>query len=272
MNNQTWTLEKITPEMAKKYLTRNMVNRPISSGTVRSYADDMINGRWDINTTACIAFNDKGDLKDGQHRLTAIILAGIPVLMWVCRGVGDHVVFDSGRNRKISDYMHIEHPDLDPVFHNNIALSMIKYLILHQKPNQKYIRSRTSPHETESFIFEHKEDLDKFFGGFNFTKKAKLSVTCIVLSMYMAYMGGVEMEELSHFFSVLISGMGEGSKDYPIIAYRNYLLDRDSTVPATDIEIRKCQGAIKKYLSGSGLKRIYEPKELIWDFPYKKEE
>ena len=262
-----WRLEKITPEKAKAILSRNKVNRKLNKGTVVAYAEDIKNGRWDTNTTACIAIGKNGDLKDGQHRLSAIILADKPVSMWVCRGVGDNVVFDCGRNRSLGDFMKINHPELDKKFTNDRVLSMVRALVL---ATRGQVQWKVTQHECEDFIFEHMDDLEEFFNVIPLRGIQKLSVTLVYLGMFTAYKGGVPLSDLEHFSAVLFSGMSESSQDFPIIAYRNYLLNLTATVKVTELELRKCQGAIKKYITKSGLKRVYEPKELLWDYPYKK--
>lgn len=271
MKKQTFEQVTITPREAERLLKRNRVNRPVSSGTVKAYAEDMKNGRWDTNTTSCIAFNTRGDLVDGQHRLNAIILSGVPTLMWVSYNVGDNVVFDSGRNRSLSDFMKISHPDLEPIYHNNTVLAVVRYLILSSRTGSLERRGRVTQHECEDFIFEHKHDLDTYYSKINGgIKVSKVTISLVHLTMFMAYKGGVSLDDLSHFFNVLTSGFSEeGSRDFPIIAYRKYLVERDDTAPVTIEEIKKCQGAIKKFLTNSGLKRVYIPKDLIWDFPYR---
>lgn len=261
-----WKLENITPEKAEQMLKQNKVNRTLNRGTVLAYAEDIKNDRWDTNTTACIALSNSGELKDGQHRLSAIIMANKPVMMWVCRGVGDNVVFDCGRNRSLSDYMRINHPNMDKKYTNFTVLSVVRALVIATRNNSQ---QRVTQHECEDFIFEHIEDLDEFFRVIPLRKIQKVSVTLVYLGMFMAYKGGVPLDELKHFADVLFSGMSESAKDFPIIAYRNYLLNMPTTVKISDIELRKCQGAIKKYLTRSGLKRVYEPKELVWKYPYK---
>ena len=259
--------ERITPDKAKEMLTHNTVNRHLNKGTIVAYAEDMKNGRWDSNTTACIAISKSGDLKDGQHRLNAIILAGKPVSMWVCRGVGENVIFDCGRNRSLADYMKINHPDIENRYTNNQVLAMIRALVIAKRNN---LQQKVTQHECEDFLFEHKKDFDEFLDAVPLKRgTSKVAVTVVWLSMFMAYKSGVALRDLEHFSNVLLSGMGEGSKDFPIIAYRNYLLNLNQTVKICDSELRKCQGAIKKYLTKSGLKRVYEPKELIWPYPYK---
>lgn len=266
--NMFWKLETITPEKARKLLAGNTVNRNLNRGTVIAYAEDMKKDRWDTETTACIAIGKNGELRDGQHRLHAVILANKPVKMWVCRGVGENVVFDCGRNRSLSDYMRIAYPDIDKKYTNTAVLAMIRALVIHARGNQQ---QKTTQHECEEFLFEHKKDFDEFFAVIPVRKSAKLSVTLIYLCMFMAYKSGVSLGDLQHFFAVLMNGMSESSRDFPIIAYRNYLLNLNSTARPHEGEVKKCQGAIKKYLTKSGLKRVYEPKELIYPYPYSKQ-
>jgi hypothetical protein len=96
-------VEKITPAIAVQYLKANKDNyRKINRGTVNRYAEDMKAGKWELNGEAII-FGANGILKNGQHRLAAIALAGIPVMMTVIRGVEDDVrIFDVGGNRTVN--------------------------------------------------------------------------------------------------------------------------------------------------------------------------
>lgn len=96
------TQEKITPEMAQEYLKFNTENyRSLSKDRVISYAADMKNGRWQFNGES-IKFSENGQLIDGQHRLQAIIRAGVPVDMLVIRGVKDDVdIYDIGAQRSL---------------------------------------------------------------------------------------------------------------------------------------------------------------------------
>ena len=93
-------VEKITPEMAAKYLKRNVDNyRRISKSKVAQYAAEMKAGKWQTNGEG-IMFAQDGKLKNGQHRLAAILQAGIPVEMAVITGVPDDVtIYDVGSNR-----------------------------------------------------------------------------------------------------------------------------------------------------------------------------
>lgn len=93
-------VETITPERAAHYLKRNVDNyRKISKAKVQLYADEMKAGKWQLNGEG-IMFDETGRLKNGQHRLAAIILAKTPVQMTIIDGVKDDVtVYDTGMVR-----------------------------------------------------------------------------------------------------------------------------------------------------------------------------
>jgi hypothetical protein len=76
-------LKEITPEWAADILSRrNPNNRNLSTEFVSKLARDIKMGAF-LVTHQGIAFDEKGDLLDGQHRLAAIVQAGIAVKMLV---------------------------------------------------------------------------------------------------------------------------------------------------------------------------------------------
>jgi hypothetical protein len=78
--------ETITPKKAMEWLKRNIHNRPLSQHHVRKLASAMKAGAWRMNGDT-IRFNANGDLADGQHRLNACILSGLPFEAYVVRGL-----------------------------------------------------------------------------------------------------------------------------------------------------------------------------------------
>lgn len=80
-------LKEITPQWASQILeTHNPKNRTISLPTVEKMARDICSGAF-VPTHQGIAFNENGDLLDGQHRLMAVVQANRAVAMLVTTGV-----------------------------------------------------------------------------------------------------------------------------------------------------------------------------------------
>jgi hypothetical protein len=93
---------QITPDMAKEFLKRNVAdNRRVNMADVKLIADDMVAGRYELLHQG-IAFNLAGELIDGQHRLHAIILAGVPITMLVFFDVNGSIRSNIDRGRKRS--------------------------------------------------------------------------------------------------------------------------------------------------------------------------
>lgn len=114
------TIKEITPQWAKHILaTKNKRNRPENSASARSYALDMKSGNW-ILTHQGIAFDENGNLIDGQTRLAAVVLSGCTIRMMVTTGIpveqGNRHdptttmdVVDRGRTRGIGQQLQLSH-------------------------------------------------------------------------------------------------------------------------------------------------------------------
>lgn len=89
-NEITTQIEEISPERAANYLTFNRENRSLRMSRAKFLAEEMISGRFAL-THQGIAFDLNGRLVDGQHRLRAVILAGVTVRMHVTRGLDPRV-------------------------------------------------------------------------------------------------------------------------------------------------------------------------------------
>lgn len=105
-----YTSEVFTPDTAYEALQHNELNRPISRKLIEKYARMMKSGLWH-ECPQPIVFNGKGGLIDGQHRLSAVVLAKVPIEFIVCRGATrEHrKVLDAGRKRTPADVLRMEY-------------------------------------------------------------------------------------------------------------------------------------------------------------------
>jgi hypothetical protein len=99
----------ITPEVAGRLLELNQRNRPPSQRNVRLYARDMLAGRWDPDASD-LKVSRAQVLVDGQQRLLACQLAGVPFPTLLRTGVGSdtkrHV--DVGKKRTVADMLKMQ--------------------------------------------------------------------------------------------------------------------------------------------------------------------
>lgn len=266
-NDMTMSYELITPNKARALLETVRDNRKISKGTVKAYTQDMRAGNWDETVGAAISIDSNGVLVDGQHRCAAIAQAGIPISMWVCRNVSSDGIYDNNRKRSNSDQIAILQPDFNNVYKGTRYISVARAIICHNAGDG---RRTVTPKEVIDFTLKHKRDLDGYFLRVPQVSVPKISISVVHLSLFLAYMCGINIEKIIQFYDILCSGMSTSPEEFPIIAYRNYL--KDATIKASDnSEIARCQYALKKYLTGSCIKRSIAPKELIYGFPYKED-
>lgn len=108
---------EISPALATKWLENNFRNRPVKEDVVHAYARDMRAGVW-VATHQGVAFSDADELIDGQHRLLAIVAAGVTIRMMVTFGLPAKIegtamttmdCVDRGRTRSVADQLKIQH-------------------------------------------------------------------------------------------------------------------------------------------------------------------
>lgn len=93
-------IEYISPEQAKDLLSTSTGNRVIRKHHVADLASAMADGEWQ-ETHQGIAIDSDGHLRDGHHRLMAVVASGCTVPMTVARGlpVKSGAIVDCGKAR-----------------------------------------------------------------------------------------------------------------------------------------------------------------------------
>lgn len=115
----------VTPELAARWLERNHEeNRPIRWQVVEAVANDIRGGHYKL-THQAIAFGADGTLLDGQHRLSSVVAAAVPVRMLIIRNregaFSDPI--DRGRPRGLAMLLRVSGKDA-------AALNMLRWLEL----------------------------------------------------------------------------------------------------------------------------------------------
>lgn len=104
---QYTTMVDITPEIASQMLKSNTTNRRLNPVAVQKFAKTMSKMQWHDEHHQGIAFDEDGNLIDGQHRLCAICVSGVTVRMRVHRNVPAEqmVTIDCGRPRTLQNQL-----------------------------------------------------------------------------------------------------------------------------------------------------------------------
>lgn len=226
----TFSLELITPAAARKWLVDNASHqRPISRFTINRYKAEMADGKW-ILTHQGIGFDTQGRLIDGQHRLTAIAEADVPVWCMVARGVDPEAFdrLDKGKTRSLSDLLGIRGER-----HTTIASSVLFLLHRWDPTTGKCTHTNGAKSNTEAWesyrrISTHPEwstiriCIDKATSK----KDGYDGAGCSGPSLWAAVMAIATLgvgDRADEFFTPTASGVGLDSMD-PRLTLRNRLL------------------------------------------------
>lgn len=134
----TTSIEDVTPADAAEMLAANTKNRTLRRLLVETYAADMSKGAWQFTGEAVKIATD-GVLLDGQHRLEAIVAAGVTIPMLIVRGLPRETqdVMDSGAKRTPADALRLRN---EP---NAVPLASVARMILTEGGKLK-VRPSTS--------------------------------------------------------------------------------------------------------------------------------
>ncbi|MBQ0113312.1 MAG: hypothetical protein KBT03_09305 [Bacteroidales bacterium] len=217
-------VEIITPLMAKQYLATSKGNRFLKRGAVEKYARDIKANKWLLNGETII-FDEDGVLKDGHHRMAAIIKAEHPIVSFVVRGVPkeDTELIDGGCARTVSDNLKMSGKDIE--FYSTANVSLANFCIGKEKGI-----CTPSTSEVEDFILEN---YDAFCFCLDLSNKCKVNgikfqnKVSLRAAAYYAYKNGVTKSTILRFFEVVNGGFYESEKETAAIVFRNQLMQGD---------------------------------------------
>jgi hypothetical protein len=248
-------LLQVTPEIANKLLQRNLNNRNLSDRLVSKYEQDMRGGNWTI-THQGIAFYEDGTLADGQHRLAAIIRSGVPISMYVTRGLKREqaINIDMNRPRSVIDGIKIGELS-DWIEARHITMCGV---ITHPK--------RLSTNEMVDFL-ERIKPSAQFVTEVFASNRRYLTPSVIHAGLCIAHHNGEKPALLARFSDVLATGVAEHQSERVAILAREAFFHNINNGAADKKEkYLKMQKAIYAYCHGETIKRLTIPKEEIYTF------
>jgi hypothetical protein len=208
----------VTPKLAELWLGKNHRNRNIRNRIVLAYARDMEAGHWQL-TGEAIKFDVDGNLIDGQHRLSAIVRAGITVPMVVCTGLSASAqnVVDTGTRRLASDTL-----QLDGYRNSTVLASAARLAMAYEDgllDNAGRATRVVTTSEIKSYVDAHPQLAEAVDGLQSMRNRLDLtlSVTCVCWYV-LAQLDG---EACAEFFATLANAQTNGPGDP-----RNALLRR----------------------------------------------
>jgi hypothetical protein len=103
------TEKLVTPAIAAEILQSNVQNRRVKMPTLLRYVEEIKKGKWVKGTGELIKISKSNILLDGQHRLMAVVKAGIPTWFHIAEECDEEIfkVLDTGSTRSAGDIFHI---------------------------------------------------------------------------------------------------------------------------------------------------------------------
>jgi hypothetical protein len=247
---------QVTPQLAEQFLMKNESNRKLMPVVVARYVREMLSGNWQ-ETHQGIAFYEDGTLADGQHRLSAIVKAGITVNMVVTFGLTKpaSLGMDEGVIRSVADKIAIS----GEKWATKDAMAMINLMFFYgKKKSASEIKKITNPEIISSI-----EIVCEAMGG---RKLKGISSAPVMAALAMANLCGIDQKIIFEFSSVLKSGINREQGDISVILLRNTLLASQRKHGGTERErvMRLVQNALRAYIARIDLKMLKVPDDLIW--------
>ena len=220
------TIQVITPEDAAMLLQTNVNNRKLSRRRVEMYANDIKRGMWKLTgDTIKLAKNPKtGEVRliDGQHRLHAIVSAGMPMQTVVATGLNEDAfsVIDRGKTRTYNDVL-----GMSNIKNSNTVASVLRPIIAIEAGLNPYGNGMelVTPEDVVQYAQENDEMVQWAVNrSFKMRERVSGSGTAWAMFMYLlAQKHGIKMAEA--FTESVLSGVGYREGD-PRAALRNWVL------------------------------------------------
>lgn len=205
----------VTPELAEEWLSRNEINRVLSKPKINYYAGIMKAGQWKKSDTNICFFED-GTLANGQHRLHAVIKAGVPVKMDIEYNVPRDMVFDRGKPRSTGDTLFLQ-GQISKEASSLKPIALVKFYL------QIALKRPAYDHEIAQFIRDYENELLSVIA---LTYKSSNDSTMRNAPAQAALLGavingGFSMQEVERFCVVANTGFSDSPADSAAIVLRN---------------------------------------------------
>jgi hypothetical protein len=222
------SVEMVTPDMAQAWLDRGGKNRKLSESKVLAYTAAMKRGEWQL-TYEAIALDDDGKVRNGQHRLTAIVRSGVPIEALVVRGVDETAfdVMDTGKSRSIGDVLSIH--GMPNVYALAAAVRNLMFLDAHGTTyaNARSAAAMVTAPTTLKYIEDHPEVIEGVRLG-DRIRGAGLQGGMGLWSAVATVWIRIDPEMAEEFGQALINGVGL-EDGHPALMLRNRLFKARNT-------------------------------------------
>jgi hypothetical protein len=147
----------ITPEIAARWLTYNLMNRNANEHNINAWFRDLEKDAWLIDGNSIRFTTDEDwdafEMLDGQTRCKAIAQGRRTVMSLVAVGIDPQArwVMDSGSGRTVAHYLQME-----KVKYASVTAGLARRWLIWQEPDRRLQIGRDTPSHTEQLEFYFK--------------------------------------------------------------------------------------------------------------------
>lgn len=242
---------EITPDMARIMLLNNPRNRPLNKKRVSTLVHDVRCGQW-TDSPSPISLNDKGELLDGQHRLTAIAEANQALPLYVAYDVPDYAVFDKNIVRKRGEALYMRGL-IDKRFSGNKVMAVVnRYLDICGMRG-------SSDTDKAAFINEYGNTvMDAITISMAGAAKSICNRAGCQVGIFAALRKGVDADVLYSFTKCVNTGFMDTASESAAIILRNYILEHPTAGSvAANTLAAYTQMCIRDYVENTPRRRKY---------------
>ena len=250
---------KVTPEIAKFWMEKNIRNRTVNKDRVSKYAIEMKSGQW-LDHHQGIAFYDDGTLADGQHRLLAVIESGMTINMVVAWGVPEEsgLMIDGHQQRKAHQAIKISGL-ADWVEKDHVAVANV-LMKIEGRENRK-----PTNNQIIEYCQKHKDAIS--FSVNKFTARRRFITTSIMRASVSCAYYYEDKDRLLEFCDVIMTGMPQKEGDRAAILIREWLIENSAHTASGGTRIDACKRimrAIKAFCDHNPIGKLYQPDKFIY--------
>jgi hypothetical protein len=227
----------------------------------------MASGEWHL-THQGIAFDELGNLVDGQHRLLAVIESGVPTRFWVFNGVSREamIAIDMGKTRSAVDAFAFLGDDVNS---RSVAISRIllgAYVFQRRQTERIDISYEVGLDRLRAFHSAMREAIE--FSVLNTSEKG-LRHGCTSAAIASAWFTQ-NKDLLSEFKDQLVSGVVTSQSDVAAVKLRNFMTTNGKTRGGRDARadlFLRASTALRAYVDRRPIAKLYASLDSVFPIP-----
>jgi hypothetical protein len=234
------SVQVITPEKAKQLLEANTGNRSLNKSTITRYRNDMILGRWRPNGSS-ISIGPDGRLLNGQHRLTALVEAEVPIEFVIVEEDTDAVftTLDIGVNRSTGTLL-----NLAGIHNSNVVGAVARAILAYENAPTQVWDTNAAGGRTAVIDWVMENNSPLLQSAAHQSADARRAVPAIgswygALS-YLVQTKSAHADRWIDFHNAIIFGANLSAGD-PRLALRNWVINRGA--PQSEWDRQQALGA-----------------------------